>query len=156
MKIKRFFEKISKIISYLPILWQDEDWDYEYLLVLMKFKLKRMRDVIYSNDIVTKDEKRNIVISINQTIDHINNYCDGINGYERVCGKLPFEIGFKMVPTDDGCYKLKTVYKETGEQLSEQDEERYSTHIIKAHNFQQEEWNKIFDTIKAKGQKWWD
>ena len=29
-KIKRFILKIIKIFQYLPILWQDEDYDFEY------------------------------------------------------------------------------------------------------------------------------
>ena len=35
-KLKHFYKKIVKILKYLPILWQDEDWDYYYLLMLLK------------------------------------------------------------------------------------------------------------------------
>lgn len=36
------FLRIGTIISYIPILWKDNDWDYAFFLILMRKKLQRM------------------------------------------------------------------------------------------------------------------
>lgn len=48
----RWLRKIRKIIDYLPLLWQDEDWDFAYILRMLQYKLQRTRNAIESNDIV--------------------------------------------------------------------------------------------------------
>lgn len=45
-------KKIFRIASWLPILWEDEDWDQGYLLKIWAFKLKRMRLCILGNGII--------------------------------------------------------------------------------------------------------
>lgn len=40
----RCYQKVCKIISYVPILWNDWDWDYVCLYNLMAFKLKKMKE----------------------------------------------------------------------------------------------------------------
>lgn len=40
------FRQLKRIYEYLPILWQDEDWDFHYLITLMHFKLDRMQKEI--------------------------------------------------------------------------------------------------------------
>lgn len=39
-------KKLIKIIQWLPILWNDYDWDYSYLLTLIDYKLKRMQKAL--------------------------------------------------------------------------------------------------------------
>lgn len=45
-RIKRRFKRIK---SWLPILWNDEEWDYTYLFRIMRFKISRMRKEIEKN-----------------------------------------------------------------------------------------------------------
>ncbi|HWY79565.1 MAG TPA: hypothetical protein VNW29_04355 [Candidatus Sulfotelmatobacter sp.] len=40
MRIKHFCKKIRQMIRWIPILWDDEDWDSSYLFEIMRFKLK--------------------------------------------------------------------------------------------------------------------
>lgn len=35
--------KISRVFQYIPVVWNNEDWDYYYLFILLKYKLSRMR-----------------------------------------------------------------------------------------------------------------
>lgn len=42
--MRNLIKKIKTIISYLPVLWKDEDWDYFYLDALLLHKLKRMKN----------------------------------------------------------------------------------------------------------------
>ena len=40
----RCYWKVRKIISYIPLLWNDWDWDYACLYRMMAFKLKLMKE----------------------------------------------------------------------------------------------------------------
>jgi len=46
-RIKRFFSKIWKIIQWVSVLWEDEDWDGDYsILSVLSYKLKRVKKVL--------------------------------------------------------------------------------------------------------------
>jgi len=156
MRVKKFIGKIAKICAYIPVLWNDEDWDYSYLLDLIKFKLNRMKNTIYKNNFIARYEIRDICIGINQTIDHINNYQNDSKAYKDINGNLPFKVGFKHKQLENGCYNLITWNEDEDRQLNKQEEEIYDKYIKDCYDFEQKEWEAIFDTIKKEGQKWWD
>jgi hypothetical protein len=39
---KDFYHGIKNIIRWIPIIWEDYDWDWEYLANIMEYKLRRM------------------------------------------------------------------------------------------------------------------
>ena len=156
MKIRTIFKKIKKIIQYIPILWKDEDWDFEYILILLKFKLNRIKNTIYQNNIIAKHEQRNIFIGINKTISHIDNYIRDIDAFEEIYGELPFEISFKTEKCGNGRYSQIMLNKNTQKPLTEEEKNLYYDYVLKATEFQQKEWELMFDTIKQEGQKWWE
>lgn len=154
--MKKIIKKIIKIFEYIPILWNDEDYDFEYLLMLLKYKLQRISKEIYKNDIIVKNEQRDIFIGINQTINHIDNYLRDMDAFEEIYGKLPFDIVFKTKKIDNGSYQLITMNKNKYRPLTDEEEKIYHDYIEESYNFQQNEWNLIFETLKKEGQKWWD
>jgi hypothetical protein len=34
---------ITNLIRWFPVIWEDRDWDYRYLLAILRFKLSNMR-----------------------------------------------------------------------------------------------------------------
>lgn len=125
-KIKRFFKKIAKIISYLPILWRDEDWDFEFLVDLVAFKVERMSNCLGSSPFV---DGRDMRIDMNQVLDHINNFKNSIDMYNEI-NDIETSSDYNVNNIPD---YVKSVYA-----------------------FEEDEWNKIWDTIKNRGQYWWD
>lgn len=156
MKIRKVIKKIKKIIDYIPILWNDEDWDFEYLLLLLRFKLNKIKDCIHENDIIVKHEQREIFIGINQAMNHIDNYLNSDEAFEEYAPKMPFEASFKTEKNNEGCYNLIILNKQIQKPLTKEEDELYNKYLIDKINFQQKEWELIFDTIKQEGQKWWD
>lgn len=51
-KIYRFFHNLAKIWEYSCFLWNDYDWDYIYILKLLKIKLRRTRERIFKNALI--------------------------------------------------------------------------------------------------------
>lgn len=45
--IRRFRSRVSLIWDWLPVLWDDHDWDYIYTLKMLKFKLERQYKSMY-------------------------------------------------------------------------------------------------------------
>lgn len=41
--MRNLLRRVSNIIAWLPILWADRDWDFAFLLRIMRFKISRMR-----------------------------------------------------------------------------------------------------------------
>lgn len=41
---KHIYYGIKNLFQYLPIIWNDRDWDHYYLLHLLEYKLKRMSE----------------------------------------------------------------------------------------------------------------
>lgn len=37
---------VVRLWTYAPLIWEDRDWDYAFLLRMIKFKLKRMQPII--------------------------------------------------------------------------------------------------------------
>lgn len=44
--MRRLFNRIYKIIRYIPVLWKDEDWEWTYLFLLLEKKLSLMEIAI--------------------------------------------------------------------------------------------------------------
>lgn len=58
-RIQRFFKRIEICWAYLKQGWNSYDWDYDYLLDDIEFKLKRMRDC-FENCRVSEDDLKTV------------------------------------------------------------------------------------------------
>lgn len=43
-RIRRFINSIKNLIRWFPTIWKDKDWDGEFTLDLLYFKIKNIRD----------------------------------------------------------------------------------------------------------------
>ena len=50
-------KQLERTFSYYDVLKNDQDWDYDFFLDLIEFKLRRMREYFWSHNIV-KNEKQ--------------------------------------------------------------------------------------------------
>lgn len=95
--MRAFFKGLRNLFIWLPVIWCDRDWDYVYLLTLMRFKVGLMRRNIgkANRHIETKKQLRNMLIveellkRFDGTTDiHASNYVAGKNevtGFCEVC-----------------------------------------------------------------------
>ena len=54
------FEELKgweRTFSYHPVLKKDQDWDYDFFLTLIEFKLKRMREYFWTHNIVENEKQ---------------------------------------------------------------------------------------------------
>lgn len=65
------WEFLVRMRDYAPLLWEDRDWDYAYLLHMMKFKLKRMRPVINQGMAAHREQRAIEIHQAEVMIDNI-------------------------------------------------------------------------------------
>ena len=42
---RKFTRRLKRLFKWIPIIWKDEDWDYEYFLKIAQFKLESMAEL---------------------------------------------------------------------------------------------------------------
>ena len=55
--VRAFFRNTFRILTYIPVLWNNEDFDHGYILELLRYKIKRTRDHIAHHQIHTEWER---------------------------------------------------------------------------------------------------
>ena len=55
-KTLKELEGWKKTFSYYPVLKNDNDWDYDFFLDLIEFKLRKMRDYFWTHNIVANEK----------------------------------------------------------------------------------------------------
>ena len=65
--IKNIPANIKMICQWIPILWNNWDWDYHFLLVLMQYKLKRMSKYVKKHNRLVKTDE--ICIQMNECVE---------------------------------------------------------------------------------------
>ena len=52
--VRLFFRKLFKVCAYVPVLWNNEDFDHGYILKLLRYKIKRTRNHIAKHQLHTE------------------------------------------------------------------------------------------------------
>jgi hypothetical protein len=146
--IKRFFKRLIKLYKWNKLLWNDYDWDYVYLLEIMKFKLDLMEPVIrfgYSeNSEKTADEikKTSELLHLLIKDDFNKNY----NKLTEKYGEYDFTLigemtGFQRVNvTDENKEEFKLDFKEA----------------TRLDNLEKKRVQNEFFKMFKKYENWWD
>lgn len=136
-RIDTFFRNIQigikNIFKYLPIIWNDRDWDYEYCVKLLRFKLKNMSKYLKEEDILFEVDR--ICGEIDTTVEHIDNWLNAYDIYENDNQELLKQLRDEHDPCEYD--KLNREY------------------YTKCYEFEEEQWSKIWSSINKKMQGWW-
>lgn len=123
-KLIRF---ISKLRDYLPILWDDEDYDFDYMLQVLQVKIKRMRCHFQTCPM------------------------GGIHPNQVKRIKLAEHLISRLLKGDYCRYEHNEWWNH------DRDNEEKLCRIMKTALYLEDcDWNNLFDLIKKHGQRWWD
>ena len=132
--LRSFIIGVKNIVEYIPIIYKDRDWDYEFILDIVKYKLERTRDRIKEDNIIVDTDK--IVEEINTQIKLIDNYRNNNELYELSHQSLVKKIANAKTQENKDKY-IK----------------QYYTNMYKEED---RAWCKIFDYMKEHMRAWWD
>ena len=104
------------------------------MLGLLERKIKQMRDGIKEDNVLAKTDE--YVRQMDDTLCYIAYFKEA---YDR----------FEMISQ----HRLKEIQDETDKKVKDQMVHQY---YIDSINYENEQWNKIWDTIRQYGRHWWD
>lgn len=147
--IKDFLERIVKVLEWSKIIWEDQDWDYDFLLDIIRYKLCRMQKYFESSDVSCDNNKTSE--QIKEAIRRLDILTHRSNDYENEIGIL-WDEHFVRFPvlnsfTDEG-FRSWTIGGESRESFC---------NIQKAEDdFNKKANNNFFNYLKQNYESWWD
>ena len=77
-RTRHFFTKINRLFKWRKVIWESEDWDYHYLLILMDKKLQEMERLHrYEGHCVNSEEKAEEINRVRQAISMVIHLDEG-------------------------------------------------------------------------------
>lgn len=158
-RIHHFFCKIQRVLRYLPAIWADEDWDFTYFLKVIQVKLRQMEEYEAKYSIAMGNEVN--IENIHKVSDTINRYTNFDEAWdvENNFTSIEDKLGIKRdVSTDSttGYIISKYVYKDTGKEITQEDEEKISKFYKKYANEEEKAWKRIWTLISKHSRQWGD
>jgi hypothetical protein len=161
-EVRRFGRDIKigmfNLTKWLPIIWQDRDWDSEYIIRLLQFKLSNMEDFIrYKGHHLYAERDADTIHRALLYIDRILNYDHHSNifkHHDKKWGEV--EISTEDIDNSDSCkvlLKRQNVKTEKDEEL-ERKEFRILTE--KVYVLEQQDYDMLFKHLKKYIRTWWD
>lgn len=133
-RLRKFIRFIKRLCCWLPVLWKQEDWDYDYLYDLIEIKLKEIRECLDKDTLVIDSKKH--VKQINICLAYLDRYRNWENYIEFPHDEIKFE------KLENGCSRMITSTK---------------TNITckKAHAFEKFNYDMFWKRFLQWHQHWW-
>ena len=135
--LRKFGRFILREIRWIPVLWNQEDWDFEYTYDLLEVKMKELRkdmseDIWHDQKVVQRSIKQ-----IDICLARLDRWRNWTKYYAYPTDDII------RVPTKDGYYKI--------EYTSEENEKQR----LGAIDFKQKNYDKFWKDFLAWHQGWW-
>lgn len=148
----------KKIKEYEKILKEDRDWDWAYILMLLKYKLERTRKCIVSNNIIQNNKK------VGREIKQVEVLLDRVlkDGYFEVISKdfnkKYGRIRMKFIKSDlrPNTSQMKTYFKNETPKNSKIIHREFLRLHGRADKMRYNELKKAFDLMSKNIWGWWD
>ena len=135
--LRKFGRFILREIRWIPVLWNQEDWDFEYMYDLLEVKMKEIRkdmtkDIWHDQKVVQRSIKQ-----IDICLARLDRWRNWTKYYYFPMGDIYHE------KQENGCYQLKYT-----SEINEKQREG-------ANNFEQKNYNKFWKDFLKWHQGWW-
>lgn len=159
---KRKYRQVKNIIRWIPVLWNQFDFDYNYAIDVFKFKLLNIADFLESDKascVGAKDRASRIrmIVRLMEKVyneDYATEYQDKL---KEIYGKEVFESDFVDTEHGDGSSFLKYKYEltESEEKIKEINDVKYK--LFKESQVKQERAHKLlWKLVEHNIRHWWD
>ena len=143
--IRACFWNIVRIFAYIPVIWGNEDFAYDYILKMLRYKIKRTRDHIARHQIHVGYEKdvanMDVAIEMIDTVLADDYFRDEWNAWHE-------------------SHPLKILIDEDGEHYtpSMTDEERaeFKPLADKTYAAADQAWHDLWEFLDKHAKEWWD
>jgi hypothetical protein len=160
--IKRKLYQIKNLFLWIPIIWKQYDFDYNYAINVFKFQLLKMADLMDSDKshCVGAKERAKRIRMVVRLMDKVYNEeynMEYRNKVEEIYGKDILDLSFEDTFDGTGSKFLKYKYEltETPEKQIEI-RETVSKLMKESHNKQSRAHKLLWELVEHNIQDWWD
>lgn len=157
--IRNIPDNIRMICEWIPVLWSNWDWDYNFLLITLRYKLHRMSKHISEHDHLVNSQKyaKQMACCVD-IIDRLLN-----NEYTTEEEKLHEDKWGELImdsyPAEDypGCHTLdiyRVKARESGEEEAERQETMQLHDLARARR--EKDLDILFRIMRKNIERWWD
>lgn len=145
-----FYHNICNIISWIPVLWNNWDWDWQFLMKILEFKLTRMQKFFASDDCIIKDGSQvsaqiKVCVDLIKKIQNDDWIQDEWDKHEEKWGPYQRENGIPFRRTN----------AVAGKSLEQERQEfRRLCHL---EDYKREKaWDVLFRVMRRRMRHWWE
>lgn len=149
---------IRNLIRWLPTIWKDRDWDYDFALDILKRKMHLMH-AFFTPDKTHLENALDVARSIENALALLSNYQK--DDYHLItCAEAEKRWGdgkLTFVPYDGRHDEMIIVYQlATNDDEQELAQRDWSECLRRAYELQQQDWVALWKIISDSMQTWWD
>ena len=152
--IKNLFFKITRTLQFARLGWKDRDFDYAYLLELMRWKLDKMS--LYFKDANIVEGSLETSIEIRKAVEALDRY--------NAADYYPDEYAAIDTKWGDYCFnkiegRNASTMSRTNIKTPEDEEEcskQFRAWYDKEEAAENKDWALFFDTMRDQMKGWWD
>ena len=151
--LEQAYYNTKRIIKWLPVLWKDREWDYEYLFDVLKFKIKLMKE---------HHEKERLFVGVDKVIKQLHT-CEVLldrmskNSYADKAYQLHDKKWNSQFEDDKDWDKFLEKINRTHLTEEQKKQEHKDFKLIAEYEkyMYNQDINYLFNIIKKYHQKWW-
>jgi hypothetical protein len=157
--VRNIPDNIKMICQWIPVLWSNWDWDYNFFLTIIQYKLRRMSKHIGEHDILVNSQRYAKQMAFcADIIDRLfkDEYTtEEEKAHEEKWGELIMD----SYPAKDypGCHTLD-IYRVKAREQGREEEEREET--MQLHNLararREKDLDILFRVMRKNIERWWD
>lgn len=154
--LRQVCEFIIRVYDYLPILWNDRDWDYAFIYKLLEFKLKRVEKDLTAGIVdCTKTQLHSVRLSI-KLLNRLHSHEYGARSGKLFDAKWG-ELLFIETPVEGKPYVRVSFHREkatTPELAAQQRVEALACYKLE-EELQSRDRRNVFAIISKYCEGWW-
>lgn len=159
MKIKRVIRKLKNLWYWLPVIWNDQQWDHYYLYKVLAHKLRAMQRFFESDRAVAMNGK-DMAEQIQVCADAAqrlwkDKYLSQALETHKVKWGYP---DFVFNPISDELYEWHSMWYENASNYEENDlaDREFGQACKRAELKRDKDRYVLFNTMRNKTEEWWD
>ena len=157
--MKTILRKCRRLLRYIPVLWNSNDWDYSYAVDLFTMKLEDLADFLESSKAYGSSSRSDAsrirtVVKLLKKVYEDDYLYEFISKFEQLYGEGSLDI--KFIQNKQNPEYKKMVYKfeeyENARELLEAKRDLFK----KACHRQKRAHKLAWDLVEHNIQRWWD
>jgi len=142
------FNRLKNVFYWLPVIWKDHNFDYEYIFIILRHKLQKMRDDFRSKDAVGAEANKRanemeLAIEVLDRLTAQDYIINCTENHDKKWGDIYWENGIKR-------YYVKT------EKDKIQEAKEYKKCCELADLQEKQDLDYLFKLLRKHIYTWWD